>query len=314
MLIEVAPIIHARTALNDFPGGMLLLAPDTFSDDEVKDCRMKADSSTRDFDMARDSGRRFYFCTDKYVIFGASLRIKKLHELGKGSVGKYEFVEDPGASGKHVHGFIGLAIKRDDIGKLKSFVFPYALLAEYYDAFMKEHWHDTTNPTSAYRHPFELKEIEEVPSAVSQADSISINNNEKSLLVFDENRHSSDSIISYLITNYNLNGFSYCSDVYCLDLAMHGKFSAISSYTPDQFTIASITDYIKERQHRGIKRENEYVENDLLGNQYTSKYNDSCKKESLSTRYIIKLSIIIIVGVLVLTSFIAFIALIVRLI
>ena len=254
MFIEVAPIIHARTALNDFPGGMLLLAPDTFSDDEVKSCRMKADNSTRDFDMARDNGRRFYFCTDKYIIFGASLRIQKLHELGGGAVEKYEFVEDPGASGKHVHGFIGLAIKRDNISKLKRFIFPYALLAKYYDVFMNEHWHDATNPNSAYRHPFELKEIkEELAQKVPEGDLISIDCRENGLLVFDENKYSADIIVSHLVTVRNNVNFSYCSDVYCVDMAMHGEFEAISSYSSSSFTSSSIVSYFKE--HREVEKQ-----------------------------------------------------------
>lgn len=200
--LNAAPVIHARLKNNDFPSG-LLVAPEDFTQEDIRFCRKKITASTGYFEMAGEDGRRVFFCNERYAVIGASITIRRLFEKC-GKKPDYVYVD-----GRRInYGFMGLVIPKSELGAHIAIDFPYQQILNAYEYYMDKLWDITTNFTSAERAPYRRLSFEESHMNISSIPGFE----RGKAAVIDENEISADELTACLMNQTrHLGEFSFCS-------------------------------------------------------------------------------------------------------
>lgn len=220
-----APIIHARTKLNDFPAGLLVM-PEDFTPQDAKWARACISQSTRFLEMCGTKGRRVIFSNQAVVVTGLSIRIGDLYTLC-GKQPRYDTVDRTRIN----YAFIGLVIPKSQI--TAPFDVPYHIFLAQYEAYMQQLWdlpyHDTgiTAVKSVYTH-FPL------PQNVSICDIPDITN-EKTRIVLDMSYAPLAEICAKVtLIARDQPEFAFCSDIPNAASVIESDFSIVTAKNAQQ--------------------------------------------------------------------------------
>jgi hypothetical protein len=217
-----APIIHARTLKNDFPG-TLLAAPQGFTPEDTAWARKYILQSTRYLEFSKSEGRRLIFCSKKLLVTGLTIHIRDLYALC-GKEPRYDTLEN-----RDNYAFIGFAIPKSEI--TAAFDIPYSVFLDLYESFMEKLWDlpfsETGLPTAyvPYRN-MEFPRAKEVYPDIPKPKS------DKVRYILDAGTAPLDSIAARAVElMLKQDNFSFCSDIPNIRNVLDGDLRIVTSYS-----------------------------------------------------------------------------------
>ena len=213
MTIQVMPVVHARTFNLDFKTGKLLVAPDSFTEDDSLLIYNIAKESTRQREMAPIFGRYVIYGNKSYAVVGRTVRFLDLY-TACGREPKYCYVDKE--NGRTAYGFVGLMIPKGTI--TKPFIFSDNLLLDVYEQCIEDRWNEVGGEINAYetkKMGFIDVEVEPMPV---QPDYAPLFSQTVSPIILEDSDELREQII-YNAMRKALNGgsISLCTSVTALD-------------------------------------------------------------------------------------------------
>ena len=241
MTIKVMPVVHARTFHLDFKTGKLLVAPDSFTEDDSLMIYNIAKESTRQREMAPIFGRYVIYGNKSYAVVGRTVRFLDLY-TACGREPKYCHVDKE--NGRTAYGFVGLMIPKGTI--TEPFVFSDNLLLDVYEQCIEDRWNEVVGEINAYetkKMGFFDVEVELMPV---QPDYAPLLSQTVSPIILEDSDELREQII-YNAMRKALNGesISLCTSVTALD----GNIFSIITCKNASFTAKEVAKAIECIEH-----------------------------------------------------------------